>query len=301
MLDLLQAAPHVRLQRGSTMVFKIGGACLARPRLLQHLAEQIAVIQAFGVQPVIVHGGGPQADLLQQTLGETPQKIDGRRITSKTALRAVQMSMLGDLNGALAAALTEAGARAIGLNVGTGNVVKARRRPPMETSLGEIDFGEVGDVEEIQPKPLHAILEAGCIPVVCPPVSDGKGGFLNVNADSLAASLAVALQADRLLFVTSVAGILHATDQTVISALGLEELRNLQAEGALVDGMSVKAKAMEVALLGGVDQIHVVSGIDSHALLIELYTNQGSGTLLTQSSPSLETSVDPSFAVFQAP
>jgi acetylglutamate kinase len=295
MKDLIAAAPHVRLQRGRVLVVKVGGSCLQRRSELEGFCEQIAAVHAFGARPVVVHGGGPQADALQRALGEEPRKVDGRRVTSATAMRAVRMSMAGELNTELAAALTAAGSPAIGVCAASAGIAVATRRPPMPTTSGVVDFGEVGDLASVDPAPLLALLDNGDVPVVCPPAGDGAGGFLNVNADLLAAELAIALGADRLVLATGAAGILRdpANPNSLLSVLSLGELRALRAQGALVEGMLVKAAAIERALTGGVPQVHVIGGSDPRALLVELYTNHGAGTMVTPATHGAEPEVKP--------
>lgn len=290
MNELLQAASHIRAQRDSLMVIKIGGACLARPRWLKTLAEQIATVQAFGAKIVVVHGGGPQANDMQKLLGEQARMVGGRRVTTATALRAVRLTVAGEINADLSAALTVAGASAIGMHAGSGDLVRAKRRPPMMTAEGEVDFGAVGDIQSVNGAPMLALLESGSIPVLCPPVSDGKGGFLNVNADLMAAEIAIALGAKKLLLLTSVAGIIQGegASQGVVSTLDLEQLQSLEQAGDLKEGMLVKKVAIDRALQSGVEQVHVLSGTDSEALLVELYTNHGAGTLIAHTQPVLQ-------------
>lgn len=287
MKELIAAAPYIRLQRGQVLVVKLGGACLQRKQDLEALAVQLAAVHAFGAQPVVVHGGGPQADLLQRALGEEPRKVDGRRVTTPLALRALRLSLAGELNGEVAAALTAAGAAAAGLCAASAGIALARRRAPAATSAGLVDFGEVGDLTAVDARPLRALLAAGTVPVVCPPAGDGHGGFLNVNADLLAAELAVALDAAKLILVTGAAGVLRdpANPHSLLSVLQLDELRALRRGGALADGMLVKAAAIERALLGGVARVHVIGGSDPQALLVELYTNHGAGTMITRDAP----------------
>lgn len=283
-VDLFQAAPHVRLHRGRTIVVKSGGEPLARPGGVERFAHQLAVVQALGSRVVVVHGGGPQTDELQRKLGEEPRKVDGRRTTTPVALTALRMATAGMLSGDVVAALTAAGARAVGVS-GAG-VITARRRPPMKTSQGQVDLGLVGDVEAIDVEPLLALLDAGQIPVVSPPVGDGQGGFLNVNADLLAAELAGRLGATKLVFATGAPGILGDPNDrsTLLSALSLRELDGLEREGVLAAGMSVKAASIRAALEAGVERVHIVSGHETDAILRELYTNHGSGTLVTRES-----------------
>lgn len=270
------------------MILKIGGACLRKPRFQRALAEQIATVQALGGKPVVVHGGGPQIDAVQRSLGEEPRMVDGRRVTSPTALRALRMATAGELNGELAAALTTAGAKAVGICAADAGIVTADKRPPRETSEGEVDFGAVGDVRSVDPEPLLGLLAQGVTPVICPPVGDGQGGFLNLNADTLAAALACSLDAAKLVLLTGEAGILADPQdpESVLSVLGLETLDALEQNGALQKGMKVKAAAVRAALTGGVPKVHIVSGVDPEALLVELYTNHGSGTLITADEPA---------------
>jgi acetylglutamate kinase len=284
MNTLLQAAPHVRLQRDRIVVVKVGGSSLAKRRHLDAFVAQLSTVHALGARPVVVHGGGPQADALMERLGESPKMIDGRRVTTPAALDAVRMASAGSVNGELAAALTAAGAPAVGMCAAAGGLVTARRRPPIGTSEGSTDFGLVGDIQTIDPTPLHALLDAGQVPVVCPPVGDGTGGFLNLNADTLAAQLAAALGAAKLVLVTGAAGILRdpADPHSVVSVLTLAELRALGEGGSYEAGMRVKATAIEAALTAGVDAVHVIGGKDPQALLVELYTNHGAGTMVTR-------------------
>ncbi|TAH38915.1 MAG: acetylglutamate kinase [Planctomycetota bacterium] len=293
MNELLRAAAHVRLHRGRTFVVKIGGACVERPPLLRQLARQISAVQALGARLVVVHGGGPQTDALQRLLGEEPAHVDGRRVTSATALRALRLATAGELNSAIAAALTAEGAPAVGMCAASAGVLTAARRPPQPRPGGALDFGEVGDIRQVNPAPILSLLRDGWIPVLCPPASDGQGGFLNVNADLAAAALAVALSAAKLVLLTGAPGVLRdpADPGSLVSALSLPELEQLEREGALQNGMAVKSAAIRAALQGGVPRVHVVSGTEPEALLRELYTNHGAGTLLTlepDSAPVLE-------------
>ena len=283
MIDLFRAAPHIRLHRGATMVIKVGGGALSRPSNVRQFARQVSILQALGARVVVVHGGGPQTDNVQRLLGEEPRMVDGRRVTSATGLRALRMATIGELNSELAAALTAEGAPAVGLCGASAGVLEAARRKPIVTSEGVVDFGEVGDLEPSNPALLSALIEKGFVPVVAPPASDGHGGFLNVNADLAAASIAVAMKARKLILATGAPGILRDMNDahSLVSALALADLIAMETTGVLQAGMKVKAKAIRIALEGGVDRVHVVSGADPEALLVELFTTQGAGTLVT--------------------
>jgi acetylglutamate kinase len=294
MIDLIRAAPHVRLHRGKTFVIKVGGGSLARPAALRQIARQVAVVHALGSRAVVVHGGGPQADALQRSLEGEPRMVEGRRVTSPAALRALRMAVAGELHGEVVAALAAEGAPAVGVCGASAGLLVAARRPPVTMGEGVVDFGEVGDLRSVDPSALEALLEERFIPVVSPPATDGQGNFLNVNADFAAAALAVALKAAKLVLVTGAPGVLAnpADPSSLLSALSLAALGELEASGALRAGMRVKAAAIRSALEGGVSRVHVVSGADPDALLRELYTNHGAGTLVTlepESAPVAET------------
>ena len=160
-LDLFRAAPHVRLHQGRTMVIKVGGAALTRAASLERFARQVSVVQALGARVVVVHGGGTQTDELQRMFGEEPRMVDGRRVTSPTALRALSMATAGELNGAIVSALAGMGVPAVGVSGASAGLLVAERRPPVPTSEGMVDFGEVGDLRKVDPTPLRALLEAG--------------------------------------------------------------------------------------------------------------------------------------------
>jgi acetylglutamate kinase len=195
MIDLVRAAPHIALHRGQTFVLKLGGEPLAQRMHRRALAQQIAAVHALGSRLVVVHGGGPQTDSVQRALGEEPRMIGGRRVTTPLALRALCMATAGELHAQLLAELASAGVPAAGLAGASAGLLVARKRPPVETEEGSVDFGAVGDLVGVDALPLRALLDAGRLPIVSPPASDGAGGLLNVNADFMAAAIAAALGA----------------------------------------------------------------------------------------------------------
>jgi acetylglutamate kinase len=284
MIDLVRAAQHIALHRGKTFVIKLGGEPLAHRVLRRQLAQDIAAIHALGSRLVLVHGGGPQTDSVQRSLGEEPRLIGGKRVTTPLALRALCMATAGELHGQLLADLAAAKVPATGLAGASAGLFLARKRPPVQTEQGTVDFGAVGDLIAVDVVPLRALLEAGRVPVVSPPASDGIGGLLNVNADFMAAAIAAELGAEKLVLVTGTPGILTdpANPASLVSALSLAELDQLEAAGKIRGGMQAKATAIRRAIAGGVPRVHVVSGLDPTSLLIELYTNHGAGTLVTR-------------------
>jgi acetylglutamate kinase len=286
MIDLAAASEYLRLFRGRTFVIKLGGACLARPGLVAELARQIAVIDACGAHPVVVHGAGPQVDEVQRRLGEQPVKVAGRRVTTPAALAALVETARGSIGPALAEGLERRGARP--QLVPAEEVVFADRRPPVEIEGERVDFGLVGDIARVDAARLREICAAGGVPVLSPPVANTaprgeEDARLNANADLLAAQVAIALRADKLLLCLSAGGVLSdpADGRTALSTLSLSQLDELEARGAIQAGMQVKARATRDALRGGVPRVHVVSGIEPEALLGELFTTHGTGTLVT--------------------
>jgi len=288
MIDLSNAADYLRLFRDRVFVIKLGGACLERPGLVAELARQIAVIDACGARPVVVHGAGPQVDLVQRRLGEEPRKVAGRRVTTPAALEALIEVARGSIGPMLAKGLERRGATP--RLVPAEEVVFADRRPPVEIEGGRVDFGLVGDIRRVDGDALAALCEAGEIPILSPPVGlQGEpGARLNANADLLAAQVAIALGADKLMLLTSASGVLSdpSDARSALSTLSLAELDLLEERGGIQGGMKVKARAARDALAGGVARVHVVSGVESEALLGELFTTHGTGTLVTREPES---------------
>ncbi len=288
-VNLRRAAPFLRRHRGRLFVVKIGGSSLERPAALASLAEEVALVEALGARLVLVHGGGPQTDVLQRALGEEPRKVAGRRVTTPLALRALRLATQR-LSAEVCAALEASGARAIAVG---GGSLGAERRPPMVLDGERVDLGLVGDLVSVDAVALEGALARGGVPVLAPPASDGAGGWLNVNADLTAARVACALRADKLVFVTDRGGILRdpADAGSVVSTLDLAGLSELERTGALAGGMRVKSVAIRSALAGGVARVHVVSGLEPGALLGELYTTEGTGTLVERESAQADAPV----------
>lgn len=286
-LGLLDAIPYLRAYAGQTFVVKAGGELLEQPRWREDVARDLAVLHRLGIRVVLVHGGGPQLDRAAERLGIASQTVAGRRITSPELLETATMVWRGQLSLQWVTALQKAGESAIGLSGADGGVVRARRRPPVSVVDDEgtervVDYGLVGDVTEVRPGLVRAVLQAGAIPVVSPLAVDEEAAILNVNADTVAAELAVALGAAKLLLLTRAPGILADPDDdtSVLHWTDLEELAGLEATGALRGGMRPKVAAVRRAIEGGVPRVHVVDGRRPRAVLEEVFTTDGSGTLI---------------------
>jgi acetylglutamate kinase len=280
---LRQAVPYVRLFRGRVFVVKAGGAALQDGELLRGLVEQVETLHQLGIHVVLVHGGGPQASALARTLGGEVRFVEGRRVTDDTALEAAVLALNGEVNTRVLAACRAVGLLAVGVSGVDAGLVQARRRPPvMREDLPPLDYGHVGDVVAVDPRVLRELIAAGYVPVVSPLAADDDGALLNLNADGVAARLAIALGAEKLIVLTDAPGLLAdpADLHSVVSYTDLAGLARLRQRGVLRDGMAPKAKAVEEALAGGVRRAHLLPSRVPESLLLEVFTNEGAGTLV---------------------
>lgn len=289
---LRAAAPYLRLYRGRVFVVKLGGEVLSRASRIQALVEQAGVLQALGVRVVIVHGGGPQSTELTERLKHKVHMVAGRRVTGPEDLKVASYVLSGEVNTQLLAACRACGVPAVGLSGVDAALVTAHRRPPvkMEGAGDElVDFGFVGDIDKVDPTVLDLVLKDGLVPIVSPLSADSEGNLLNINADTVAASLAVAIKAEKLVLTMAAPGVLRdvSDPSTLLSYLDLAGLRKLREQGSLGDGMLPKALAIESAITGGVPRVHLVSGSTQDALLREVFTNEGCGTLVVRSIDAL--------------
>ncbi len=285
---LTRALPYIRLYKGRLFVIKLCGAMGDDPDALRRLAEQAGILREFGIRLIIVHGGGPQATRLAERLGIENRFVRGRRVTSPPMLEALVMALNGTVNTAVLSACRSAGLAAVGLSGLDAGLLEARARPPVVVGSDEgsstVDYGEVGDIHSVDPTVLDRLMAAGFIPVVSPLAADESGRLLNVNADTVASRIAVALQADKLIFLTDTPGLLEDQhDQgSMISYTDLTGLASMEARGVLDGGMKPKMSAAQIALSSGVKRVHVV-GFEARAgLLAEVFTNEGAGTLIVR-------------------
>lgn len=283
-LDALKrAVPYIRLYRDKTFVVKVGGEALLSIETAAPLFDQIAILQALGIQIVVVHGGGPQTSELTRKLGHEPVTIEGRRVTDDAALEAVIMSINGKAQSVALSACKAVGLSAVAISGADGGLISAvRRRPQVQADGTQIDFGNVGDVTGVDASVLLQLLKSGRLPVVSPLTTGDDGKFLNINADTVAAEIAVALGAAKLIIVTGAPGILKDADdaRSLVSYMDLSALDEMEASGALKAGMKPKAAAVRRALGGGVSRVHVIGSGTQDSLLVEVLTNQGCGTLI---------------------
>jgi acetylglutamate kinase len=280
---LRSAAPYIRLYKGKTFVVKVGGGVFADAAATRVLIEQIAILHYFGVRVVLVHGGGPQLTELSAALGVPTHMVEGRRVTDQKAIDVTAMVLNGLINTRVLGICRALDIEAVGLSGVDAGLVRAHRRAPVKSSTGElIDFGLVGDIAAVNTSVLKKLLDNGLMPVVSPLSADESGTLLNINADTVAAAIGAALGAEKLILCTGAAGILGDVNDpgSLISYTDVHGLKRLREEGRIADGMLPKAKAIEDALRGGVQRVHVVSYQSPEGILGEVFTNEGTGTLI---------------------
>jgi acetylglutamate kinase len=276
------AAPYIRLYKGKIFVIKAGGAVFGDTAGTRALIEQIAILHHLGIRVVLVHGGGPQLDAMQRSLGIEPRMVKGRRVTDDRTIDATTMVLNGLINTRILAACRELGVDAVGLSGVASGLVRAHRRAPVSVDGESVDYGFVGDIVSIDAAVLRKQLDAGLMPVVSPVSSDDSGTVLNINADTVAASIGAALSAEKLILCTGAPGILERRDdpRSLVSYTDLVGLSRLEKSGSLADGMLPKASAIEAAIRGGVRRVHVISFNVRDSVLAEVFTNEGTGTMI---------------------
>jgi acetylglutamate kinase len=281
---LKSAAPYIRMYKGKTFVVKAGGGVFAEAAATRALVEQIAILHYFGVRVVLVHGGGPQLTELSAALGVPTRMVEGRRVTDQQSIDVTAMVLNGLINTRVLAICRDLNIDAVGISGVDAGLVRAHRRPPVRVGAdGElVDFGFVGDIEAVDSSVLKKLLDNGLMPVVSPLSADQSGTLLNINADTVAAAVGAALQAEKLILCTGAPGILGEVSdpRSLISYTDLQGLKRLRDAGQLGDGMLPKAKAIEDAIRGGVRRVHVVSYGAPEGILGEVFTNEGTGTLI---------------------
>jgi acetylglutamate kinase len=284
-LALMSAAPYIRMYKNKVFVIKAGGEVFSDEISTRALIQQVAILHQVGIKTVLVHGGGPQLDSMQKTLGIETKMVNGRRVTDQKSIDVTSMVLNGLINTRILAICRELGIEAIGLSGVDAGLVRAHRRPPVPIAEGSsetIDYGFVGDIDSVNAGVLEKLLENGLMPVVSPLSADSHGVLLNINADTVAAAIGGALSAEKLVLCTGAPGILEDVEDlsTVISYTDIKGLKRLRDDGSLKDGMLPKATAIEAAIRGGVRRVHVITYKSSDSLLAEIFTNEGTGTLV---------------------
>ncbi len=290
-LDLLrEALPYIQKFKGKTFVVKFSGKVTEDKENLASLAEELALIHQVGIKVCVIHGGGKQLTELAQKLGVTQTVIDGRRVTNDETLELAKMIFAGKINTEILAALRQRGTSAVGLSGIDGNIVHAKKRPPKEilnrhTGLNEtVDFGNVGDILQINAELLQLLLDNDYLPIVSSLGADDDGRIFNINADTIASEIAAQLKAEKLILLSDVNGIYLEADksETKISHLTVAEAEELITSGKATGGMIPKLQSIINLLNRGVKSAHIISGTKRNALLSEVFTDDGEGTMLSK-------------------
>ncbi len=274
---LMEALPYIREFRGKTVVIKYGGAAMERADLKETFALDVILLRLVGINPVIVHGGGPQIDALMKRLGKEPRFVGGMRVTDEETVEIVEMVLVGKINKEIVGLINHHGGRAVGLSGKDAELLRAHRRPHRLPSGEEVDIGLVGEVEVVNAEPIRLLEEHGFIPVIAPVGVGRHGETLNINADLVAGEVAAALGAEKLVHLTDVQGILDGQGG-LVSTLSRKDAERLVQEGVIDGGMLPKVESSLRALKGGTVKAHIIDGRVPHAILLEIFTREGIGT-----------------------
>jgi len=287
---LKHAAPYIRLFKGKVFVLKVGGEIFADPAATSALMEQVGILHQVGIRVVLIHGGGPQSTKLATDLGIDTTFVEGRRVTDDASLDVAMMVLNGQINTRILARCRDLQIPAVGISGVDAGLIRAHRRPPVERA-GEapLDYGFVGDIDDVDADILRKQLDNGLMPIVSPLSCDESGTLLNINADTVAAAIAAELDAEKLILATAAPGILEDANDlsSLISYIDRAALDKLRDAGNLADGMLPKAAAIDAALANGVQRVHVISYKLPDSLLLEVFTNEGTGTLVVNDVDAL--------------
>ncbi|SMF93845.1 N-acetylglutamate kinase [Methylomagnum ishizawai] len=281
---LIEALPYIKRFKGKTLVVKYGGNAMTDERLKQSFARDIVLLKLVGINPVVVHGGGPQIGNLLQRLGKTSEFVQGMRVTDAETMDVVEMVLGGLVNKEIVNLINQHGGRAVGLTGKDGDLVRAEKIALTQLAPGAdepeiIDMGHVGRVKSIDPRVVDTLVRGDFIPVIAP-IGVGDDGFsYNINADLVAGKMAEVLKAEKLMLLTNTAGILDKQGG-LLTGLSLAEVEDLITDGTISGGMIPKVRCATDALNGGVASAHIIDGRVDHAVLLELLTDRGIGTLL---------------------
>ena len=276
---LIEALPYIKEHYGKTMVVKFGGKAMVSEELKKSIATDIVLMKYVGINPIVVHGGGPDITAYMGKLDKRVEFVEGLRVTDKETMEIVKMVLVGKINKELVSLINQHGKLAVGLSGEDGMLIEAKKH----LASGGIDLGFVGDVEKINSGLIENLTEENFIPIVASVGVDREGNSYNINADDVAGELAAALGAEKVIFLTDVIGICkdRSDPSTLISELSLSECEEMVTAKRISGGMIPKAKGCIKALKGGVAKAHIINGVEKHALLLEVFTDRGIGTMIT--------------------
>jgi acetylglutamate kinase len=277
---LIEALPYIKKFYGKTVVIKYGGHAMDDPILKEKIITDIVLMKYVGINPVIVHGGGPEINYWLDRVGQKSHFVDGMRVTDEKTMEIAQMVLIGKVNKEIVGLVQKSGGKAIGLSGIDGEMIKVSKKK-IKKNDKEIDLGFVGEVECINPHLIHSAIREGHIPIIAPIGIGKEGQVYNINADYVAGSIAGALEADKLVLLTDVEGVLDSQGN-LVSTLNFRDASEFIAEGKIYGGMIPKIECCMKALINGVNKVHIINGRLDHALLLEIFTDQGVGTMVVK-------------------
>jgi acetylglutamate kinase len=278
---LAHALPYIRKYHGKTMVIKYGGNAMTDPALQQAFAEDVVLLKLVGINPVVVHGGGPQIEAALKRLGKKGEFIQGMRVTDSETMEVVEWVLAGEVQQDIVGLINQAGGKAVGLTGRDGGLMRAKKLKLVDLADAskEHDVGQVGDIESIDPSVVKALQDDAFIPVVSPIGFGLHNESYNINADVVASKLATVLQAEKLLMLTNIAGVLDK-DKNLLTELSIKDIDALIADGTISGGMIPKISGAIDAAKSGVKAVHIIDGRVPHAMLLEILTEQAFGTMI---------------------
>jgi acetylglutamate kinase len=274
---LIEALPYIRAFNGNTVVIKYGGSAMLDPEINKTIVQDMVLLKLVGLKPVIVHGGGPEINSMLKRLDIKSEFINGLRVTTKETMEVVEMVLAGKVNKQIVEMISGQGGSAVGLTGKDGKIIHAKK-----IVKDGADLGFVGEIEKVNTSLIHTLIDNGFIPVIAPIGSDSEGNTYNINADYAAVAIAAALKAEKLVFLTDVEGVLKDKEDasTLISYLNDEEARGYIESGVIAGGMIPKVECCMEAIEKGVSMVHILDGRQGHALVLEIYTHSGIGTMM---------------------
>ncbi len=276
---LAQALPYIRKYHGKTLVIKYGGNAMTDPALQQDFAEDVVLLKLVGMNPIVVHGGGPQIDDALAKIGKKGTFIQGMRVTDEETMEVVEWVLGGEVQQDIVGLINAAGGKAVGLTGRDGGLIRARKMKMTDKEGAEYDIGQVGEITAIDPSVVKALQDDQFIPVISPIGFGEKNESYNINADLVAAKLATVLKAEKLMMLTNIRGVLDKTGQ-LLTDLTARQIDELFADGTISGGMLPKIAGALDAAKSGVNAVHIIDGRVPHAMLLEILTDQAYGTMI---------------------